>query len=361
MIKKTFLIAFVFVLFAGCSNKLSLLAPYKEMVSVYGLLDQDDPIHYIRIERVFQGEGNAYTFAQNPDSIYFKPRDLTVKLERWRNGYQIPVDGTNHALNSTNAEIILKDTLITAATGIFNTNELAYKTTNSLYADDSTAVYKLVIHNNKTGKDFSAQTGLIGSFQLLTQTQNLNYLARNYQSTFKMNFVPGSGGQVSCIYNSPANSGVCSLDIQLIYTDINSGVQKNADIGLGTFYPISTTPSLGGAREDFTYTGTSLLSSIAATIPVDNTTTRTLSYVQFVLSAGGVDVALYNQANTSTSLSQSKTSYTNVNGGVGIFSSRHKIILRRDVSDIALDTLSANAQTCKLRFNNSSGHTSACQ
>jgi len=348
--RKILFIAIVFALFAGCSNKLNLLAPYKEMVSVYGLLDQDDPIHYIRIERVFEGEGNAYTFASNPDSVYFNHGDLKVTLERWKNGYQISVDQPASSVK----EIVLTDTLLTASTGIFSANERVFKTNHRLYANDSMAVYKLVIHNNKTGKEFTAQTGLIGAFQLLAPSTPFNYLQSNYQPSFKMNIVPGNGGQVTCVYNSPANSGVCSLDMQLIYTDNNGGsnAQKTATIGLGTLYPSPSTPSMGGSREDFTYIGTSLLAQIANTIPVDPNTTRNLNYVQFVLSAGGVDVALYNQVNSSTSLSQSKANYTNINGGVGVFSCRHQIVMQRAVSDIALDTLAANKQTCKLRFLN---------
>ena len=355
MIKKASLIAFVFALFAGCSNKLNLLAPYKEMVSVYGLLDQDDTTHYIRIERVFEGEGNAYTFAQNPDSIYFQHGDLTVSLERWRNGYQISVDEPT----TTNKEIVLTDTVMTAASGIFNQNERVFKTNHKLYADDSTAIYKLVIHNNKTGKDFSAQTGLIGSFQLLTgSSSSFNYLEKEYPvGTYPM---PIFNSAVSCIYDSPANSGVCSLTMRLVYTENETGLQKNTDISLGTLYPTNSSVTLGGVTEDFSYQGNSLLSDIAASVPVNPSVTRTLNYIQFLLSAGGTDVALYNQVNTSTSLSQSKPNYSNINGGVGIFSSRHEITLLRYVSDNALDTLAANHFTCKLRFVNHTGQLLPC-
>ena len=356
MIKKAFFIVIVFALFGGCSNKLNLLAPYKEMVSVYGLLDQDDTTHYIRIERVFQGAGSAYTFAQNPDSVYFTSGELTVKLERWRNGQQISVEKPF----TSNKEIVLTDTVMTAASGIFNANERVFKTNHPLYADDSTAVYKLVIHNNKTGKDFWAQTGLIGAFQLLAPATPLNYLQSNYQPSFKMNIVPGYNASVICVYNSPANSGVCSLDMNLVYTEIASGLQKNTDISLGTLYPLASSPLSGGSREDFSYAGSSLLSDIAASVPVNTTVSRDLKYIEFVLSAGGVDVALYNQVNSSTSLSQSKANYTNINGGVGIFSSRHKITLHRDVSDQALDTLAANKQTCKLRFVDALGNLHPC-
>ncbi len=364
MMKKVIFILFVFALFAGCSNKLSLLAPYKEMVSVYGLLDQSDTTHYIRVQRVFLGEGNSYTFAQNQDSIYFKAGELKVTLERWKDGSQISVD--NPATSTK--EIVLTESLITTASGIFNVNERIYKTNHPLYANDSTAVYKLIIHNNKTGKDFTAQTGLIGTFQLISGSGGpVNYLEKGYPvATFPMNIVPrGNGNNVTCIYNSPANAGVCSLDMRVFYTDNNGGTnaQKTQDISLGTYYPqASANPTLGGSTEDFTYQGNSLLSDLAAVIPLPPTpsTTRTLNYIQFVLSAGGKDIALYNQVNASTSLSQNKANYSNINGGVGVFSSRHQILLLRNISNAAIDTISRNTQTCKLRFLDHSGLLSPC-
>ena len=143
MIKKVFFIITIFTLLGGCSNSLSLLAPYKEIVSVYGLLNQDDPIQYIRIERVFAGAQNAYTMAQNQDSVYFKSGDLKVTLQRWINGAQVSVDNPS----SSAMEIVLTDTVLQAANGIFNQNERVYKTNHKIYDDSQ---YTLVIHNNKS-------------------------------------------------------------------------------------------------------------------------------------------------------------------------------------------------------------------
>src|ERR1700756_5552 len=147
MIKKAFYILIVFALFGGCSNSLNLLAPYKEIVSVYGLLNQDDPIQYIRIERVFLGAQNAFITAQNQDSVYFQSGELTVTMQRWKNGVQVSVDNPATSV----MEITLTDTLLQAATGVFNQNERVYKTPHKLYDDSQ---YKLIIHNNKTGKEF---------------------------------------------------------------------------------------------------------------------------------------------------------------------------------------------------------------
>ncbi len=96
--KEGFLDSSIYSLFGGCSNKLNLLAPYKESISVYGLLQQSDTnyTNYIRVERVFLGAGNAYTMAQNQDSVYFAAGELTVSLQRWNlyTGAQVSIDSS---------------------------------------------------------------------------------------------------------------------------------------------------------------------------------------------------------------------------------------------------------------------------
>jgi hypothetical protein len=351
MIKKAFFIIIVFTLFGGCSNSLSILAPYKEIVSVYGLLNQDDPIQYVRIERVFSGAQSAYVMAQNQDSVYFKSGDLKVTLQRWINGTQVSVDNPS----TSTMEIVLTDTLLQAATGIFNQNERVYKTNHKLYDDSQ---YILTIHNNKSGKEFTAQTGLIQSFQLIQLAGGYNVLGPNYAQSNNINIVPGYNALVSCYYNSPVNSGVCGLFMRFFYTDQNGGIKQSVDIGLGTNYPQQT---LGGEKQDFPFTANTILINLANLIPVNNNTARTADSVEFILNAAGQALSLYNQVNTSTSLSQNKANYTNISGGVGVFSCRRELKLLRQIrSAPCIDTISSNINTCKLRFLNFNGGLSTC-
>jgi hypothetical protein len=356
MIKKALIIVFVFALFGGCSNKLNLLAPYKESVSIYALLNQDDPIHYVRVDRVFLGATNAYIMAQNQDSAYFGAGELTVTMQRWiKNGPQVSVDIPTPTPSSS-SQIVLTDTLMQADAGIFNQNERVYKTTHPLYSDTN-CQYKLIIHNNKTGKEFTAQTGLVSDFQLISVQNADNKLEPAYGPNTPVDIVPTDVyGIVTCRYNSPANAGVCGLTMRLFYTE-NSSAHKYVDLGLGTNYPITT---YGGETQNFDYLGKSLLGDISVSIPVNPSVVRTADSIEFILTAGGYDLALYNQVNTSTSLSQNKPNYSNVSGGVGIFSSRHQLSLKRILTPQCLDTLSGNSLVCKLRFLNSNNALSNC-
>ncbi len=172
--------------------------------------------------------------------------------------------------------------------------------------------------------------------------------------------IPGNQNVVTCQYNSPVNAGVCGLTMRLHYTEYNGGsTSKYVDIGLGTFYPVST---YGGENQKFDYSNQSILSDIAAAIssPTNPSIYRNADYIEFILTAGGPGLALYNQVNASTPLSQNVPNYSNISGGVGVFSSRYETSLRRTIDPHALDTLAGSSVTCALKFLNSTGSLSPC-
>ncbi|MBK8876748.1 MAG: hypothetical protein IPN13_23830 [Bacteroidetes bacterium] len=43
------------MLFSACDNDIDLLAPYKEIGVVYGLINPKDTVQYVRIQRAFLG------------------------------------------------------------------------------------------------------------------------------------------------------------------------------------------------------------------------------------------------------------------------------------------------------------------
>ena len=70
----------------SCKTDFDTIAPYKEMICVYGMLEHNSNVNYIRINRVFISEDNAYDYAQNSDSVNYAPGELTVTLEKYRDG-----------------------------------------------------------------------------------------------------------------------------------------------------------------------------------------------------------------------------------------------------------------------------------
>ncbi|MBI5917268.1 MAG: DUF4249 family protein [Bacteroidetes bacterium] len=85
--KKPLFIASLFVLLfaVSCSNDFNVIANWKDIPVVYGLLNIGDTAHYIRVERAFlDPEANALEQAKIIDSIYYD--DAIVQLERVSNG-----------------------------------------------------------------------------------------------------------------------------------------------------------------------------------------------------------------------------------------------------------------------------------
>src|SRR5690242_20706024 len=89
-----FLFALAALAYTGCKNDLNVLAPYKDIPVVYGLLDQKDSVHYIRVNKAFEGSGDAYTMAKQYDSINYAYGTITVQLQDVNTGTTTKLDST---------------------------------------------------------------------------------------------------------------------------------------------------------------------------------------------------------------------------------------------------------------------------
>ncbi len=88
-------------LFYGCSTDLDVTAPYKEITVVYSLLNKNDNIHWVKINKAFLGEGDAFAYAQIPDSTEYTEEQMPYSA-RWIE--KVDADGNvvdTFGLNST--------------------------------------------------------------------------------------------------------------------------------------------------------------------------------------------------------------------------------------------------------------------
>ncbi|MBK6776194.1 MAG: hypothetical protein IPG74_10270 [Flavobacteriales bacterium] len=92
MMKRTaFTMSLLALLAWNCSTEIDVNAPYKEIPIVYATLSITKPdgltpetTHYVKINRAFQGEGNALVYAAIPDSNEYSGEQLdTARVEEW--------------------------------------------------------------------------------------------------------------------------------------------------------------------------------------------------------------------------------------------------------------------------------------
>lgn len=330
----------------SCKNDLDVLAPYKESVVIYGLLDHTDTINYIRVNKIFLGEGDATYMAQNSDSVYFNPGELSVKLERIKNGGIVSV--TNPA--SSSMKIDLRDTLIPLQAGNFNTQQRIYYTKHPLYNDSE---YKLTVTNNKTGKVYTSQTKLIANFQVTCggQTEIVTYVCKPY-----INIPTVNTGKVKIVYKFPVNSRLTSADLVFYYRDTYTSaptVQRNIHYILGTKKSNTTA---GSEDADLTFFGNTFYGNIKNSIYNDpNVDKRFADSIQFVLTAAGEEYNYYTEVNgNSSGIVTEKPIYTNIQGGgIGLFSARAKYKLTKRLNCVTLDNLGLAADMAGLKFGTS--------
>ena len=78
MIKYFSLFLLSLVGLSACEDDIKLDGDFVETAVVYGLLNQADSIHFVKITRAFIGPGSALDNALIPDSSYFDQVEATV-------------------------------------------------------------------------------------------------------------------------------------------------------------------------------------------------------------------------------------------------------------------------------------------
>lgn len=360
-------------LMPACKNDLKVLAPYKESVSVYGLINPNEATQKIRINKVFLGEGDATVMAMNADSINYGPGELTVTLERYMDGSTTPTLTTQG--DPTKKSIVLTETVVTTASGAFNNTQRLYITNDKLYPIGN---YKLTITSNHSGKQFTAQTLMIDSVKpgttkpiILTSTQPAHPFPPGFPAG-----PPPPGAYIDYTllnvlqkikFRSVANARLYQVVMRFHYTDSLLNGTAN-DMAVDFVFPTLKSSDLSGGEsmevdflsDDFY---TNLASNINSKPPVTGLKKRVSGYMEYIIYAGTQDLSDFLQVNApSTTIAQDKPYYTNVNGGVGIFAARSRFSIGKDLYSGFIDAIATNHYTCPLSFANSVGSTNnVCQ
>lgn len=357
--KLIIIFAAITILFNSCKNELNILAPYKETVSVYALLNPTAARQYVRINKIYLGEGNAYTMATVNDSINYKQGVLKVSLTRSFNG-----SAANTTVgNPTKMEIILNDTVIQTEPGPFNQNQRLWFTNDRLYA---TGEYHLKIQNTQTGNEFTSKALMIDS---ILQPGTIQPLGSPFYP------VPYSPSNPSWYYLdlsvttlqrkikffSMPNARDYSAIMRLNYVDYltnGDSIQRTLDYN---FSNMSSLTLDGGEEIIFNYTSSEyfnfIYNEISSKTESASVLNRRVVNIDFIITAGNQDFADFLRISApSSSVAQDKPAYTNIDGGgYGIFACRSTYYKRKHLANATIDHMASKKPLCDLRFKNSFG------
>ncbi|QTN39295.1 DUF4249 family protein [Cryomorphaceae bacterium] len=330
------LLSFVAIgaLITACSTDLDINAPADEQTVVYGLIDYSDTVHELKIGRTFLGEASALDMAQQFDSLYYGDT-IQVTLTDLDDGTVYPFE---YNVESTKPD------------GIFASPDQVIYRASMVLNDEHT--YKLDVITDETTPPTEGTTDLVQEFRIVRPTtlQRINL---------------AGPGDFRVEWNSAVNGKTYELWAHVHYLETPRGNVADSTMKKATWRIKSDIESRdidGGEEMGYDIAYPNFFTAMLAVIPVDENVDRYLRAITFYVSSGTEEMALYRQVyQPSGGIVQERPPYTNLNNGIGLFTSRHtesryseKIL--RDLNNpnndrnYTNDSLSLGSITCELRF-----------
>lgn len=354
----------------SCKNDLDVFAPGEEAVSVYGILNPNETVQNIRINKVYLTDGDALTAGQNSETINYGPNELQVTLQRFMTGSATQTLTT--VGNGTKKEIVLTETVVTTAGGNFSQNQRIWQTTDKLF---NTGEYKLLIKNINTGKEFSSQVVMVDSvrsnsvkpfiFHPTLYPMHGYYVTTGSPTTQQVAYIDYSvlTATQHIKFKSISNAKLYNVVMRFHYIDsLTSGpsVPGYADI---SFPDTKSSTLIGGEDIDISFSANDFyvrLGSEMSKKSLSGIVNRRSFYIEYIVRGAAESLNTFLQVNQpSNSIAQDKPNYTNIVGGVGVFSSASRSIITHDLWNDFIDKIACHPNTNPYKFRNSSGNLSS--
>jgi hypothetical protein len=325
------LLSILAMLFSACETDFDVNAEWEETTIVYGLLDVSKEIQYIRINKAYLGDDDAMIIAQNSDSINFHPVEMEVKLYKLEAFGNLTVDTITHVL-------LVADTL-EKEDGLFATdNNIIYKT-GSAAADGSPFIfsnnnrYALIIKNKATGNKVSANSSVISGFDFDNIYQNT---LSSERPSYPFGFYTNGDFKSSTITWEDANDNgkIYQLDLIINYTE-ESGANS---LSKSLTYSL---PLVDDTEDKIRIEGEGFFNFLKLNLTKDENIIRHFNGIDMLMTVGSENLETYINVNKPiTGIVQERPQFTNINNGIGLFSSRFtKLIENYDLSDNSLEYL----------------------
>ena len=324
MKKITALFLLIIVAFSSCETDLDINTDWEEVTVVFGLLDQSQEKQYIRINKAFLGDENAYVMASVADSLNFNPENLEVKIER--------VSPTGNIL----ATKILTDTLMLKDSGMFaSDNNIIYTfDTDDFLIENKN--YVLSIKNLKNGNVVSANTDLIHELQLMDYFNNPIYKLGFYSDISKV-FT-----NMSITWDHSKNAEIYQMSMIVNYSEYGSEgsiVEKS----IQKVFPLIDYDGVDEIEQIIS--GEMFFDFIANNIEPSTTVNRKINDVDLLFTAGAGDLYTYmNMNEPPTGIVQERPIHSYITNGYGLFScrlnkSQDSIFITEDTKKAIADSL----------------------
>ena len=323
------------IFYPSCSNDIDLVAEWKDIPIVYGLVSGSEEVNYIRVEKAFlDNDQSAFDIAQIADSLYYD--DITVQISGNGAVYDlVRVDG--------NAEGFPREE------GIFtNAPNYLYKLelpVGELLEGES---YSLNINRGDDLPAVTAQTTLVDEIQF--REPNTDPMdedpIRWVDAGLRVEWRTAATAHIFDVWvymhieeedlSDPANNRIVTLNWK-IEENLAQEVSGN-----------------GIVRMDTRLTKSDLFNYLANNLEVNPNIVRRIQSFDLEVIAGGSELADYintGNANSGITSTQVIPTYSNLSEGRGIFGSKNSAFQEGyTINDVTIDSMQNNPITQNLNF-----------
>jgi|TARA_B110000263_G_scaffold55831_1_gene47297 hypothetical protein len=299
--KYLFLSILILLSISSCETDFDVNANWQDVTIVYGLIDPNEEIQLVKINKAYLGEGDAIEMASISDSTNYNPSDIRVTL------YRIKEISFNQY--DTLSSVILNDTILEKDDGLFSIdNNIIYTFSKPESFYNTNSIYSLEIINLSSGHMVTSKTEIINNFSFESLNSSFQWGLYNDQLVDSLMF------RTKTIEWTKSNNGeIYQLDVLINY------IENNDTISLIWSQPLieyssgnMTTKIKGNLFFDF-------LSS-----NLSNNTAKQFLNLDLVMTVGTDDLKTYINVNKPFSgIVQERPAFSNIDNGIGLFSSRY--------------------------------------
>mgnify|MGYP006098260385 CR=1 FL=1 len=299
--KYLFLSILILLSISSCETDFDVNANWQDVTIVYGLIDPNEEIQLVKINKAYLGEGDAIEMASISDSTNYNPSDIRVTL------YRIKEISFNQY--DTLSSVILNDTILEKDDGLFSIdNNIIYTFSKPESFYNTNSIYSLEVINLSSGHMVTSKTEIINNFSFESLNSSFQWGLYNDQLVDSLMF------RTKTIEWTKSNNGeIYQLDVLINY------IENNDTISLIWSQPLieyssgnMTTKIKGNLFFDF-------LSS-----NLSNNTAKQFLNLDLVMTVGTDDLKTYINVNKPFSgIVQERPAFSNIDNGIGLFSSRY--------------------------------------
>jgi hypothetical protein len=293
-LKNIFLITLLSFIW-GCKNEIDINAPYKDIPVVYGFLDQNEPINYLRIQKLYQNSGTLSTLegAQNPDSLYYDSLYITITDSVTKKVY------TCYQVDTVSKE-----------SGFFANSK------HTLYAvtlpknNGINELYRLDIYYPAKMKHYSAVTGIVKDATIGFRKIYLNLGFPNHVFQFR--------------FTSGRNSAIYDLGIRYEYLEMDAN-DTSKQVVKKVYYQVSKSIPYAPEKDiQININSLDYVNFLKTQIPYDQSKLRRTLGIYYQ-AYGGTDRfrEMLDLTKPNLTVVEKNPEFSNISNGLGIFTSRN--------------------------------------